>query len=128
MLRHVWRNWLTLNAVGSSGRLLQLAMLLSFAVLLAGVAGMIALSPRWRELLPLYATVLGISVFYAPYPQEARYTLPARPAMMVFIAGFIAALISAALRRRIPTAIFVKAGASAPSAAVPELAANSNRR
>jgi hypothetical protein len=36
--------------------------------------------------LPLYATILLISLVHAPYTAEARYTLPVRPARLVFVA------------------------------------------
>ena len=66
--------------------MLAFAEALSFLVLFLGIISMVILRRHWKPLLPLYATVIGITLFYAPYTPEARYTLPARPEMMALIA------------------------------------------
>ena len=86
VIRHIPRNWLTLHAVGRPGWMLAFAEALSFLVLFLGIISMVILRRHWKPLLPLYATVIGITLFYAPYTPEARYTLPARPEMMALIA------------------------------------------
>jgi hypothetical protein len=54
---------------------------------LFGVLGMYFLHKRWRSLIAIYATVAVITLLYAAIPIEARYTLPARPAMILFVAA-----------------------------------------
>lgn len=81
VFRHLWRNWITKNA----GRFGLIAFLISGSVLAFGLIGMWV--ERKNQLLPLYLTVLWITLIYAPYSQESRYMLPARPAMIAFCAS-----------------------------------------
>jgi hypothetical protein len=69
----------------------MIGSLLSFFVLGLGLAGMFVLRKNWRNLLPLFLTVVLITFIYAPYTVEARYTLPARPVMLCFVASALAA-------------------------------------
>jgi len=48
------------------------------------MVGMWLLRARWRELVPLYATIFVITAIYVPYTIKPRYTLPARPKMIIF--------------------------------------------
>ncbi|HYP26514.1 MAG TPA: glycosyltransferase family 39 protein [Blastocatellia bacterium] len=87
ILKHIPRLWVTRHALGQS-RLVGLAgQFVPWIFFVPGVAGMVLLFRRRRELIPLYATVSVITLMYAPYTAEARYTLPARPALILF-AGF----------------------------------------
>ena len=87
MVRHVPRLWLTRHALGRSRFVGLAGQLISWAFLVPGIAGMILLFRRRRALFPLYATIFFITLMYAPYTAEARYTLPARPVLILF-AGF----------------------------------------
>jgi 4-amino-4-deoxy-L-arabinose transferase-like glycosyltransferase len=95
VVRHLWRNWVTMN-VGSRGKLAVLAFALTASVFALGLLGMWLQRKQWRQFLPLYLAVFWITLIYAPYSQESRYLLPARPAMIVFVAGALLTL----LRRR----------------------------
>jgi hypothetical protein len=83
VFRHLWRNWITKNA----GRFGLIAFLISISVLAFGLLGMFFERHNRRTLLPLYLTVFWITLIYAPYSQESRYMLPARPAMIAFCAS-----------------------------------------
>ena len=54
-----------------------------------GLAGLVITRRAWRELLPLSLTIVVVTLMYAPIRVEGRYTAPARPAMMVFVAAAI---------------------------------------
>lgn len=85
--KHIPRLWLTRHALGRSRFIGVAGQLISWAFLVPGIAGMVLLSGRRRALIPLYAAILFITLMYAPYTAEARYTLPARPVLILF-AGF----------------------------------------
>jgi xanthine/uracil permease len=70
----------------------SLRSLISWAFLVPGIAGMALSFRRRRALIPLYATIFFITLMYAPYAAEARYTLPARPVLILF-AGFTFTLV-----------------------------------
>jgi hypothetical protein len=87
ILRHIPREWVTLHTVGMDSRMALPALFLSLAVGGAGIAGMLICRRRWRQLLLLYGTVLLITIAHAPVQVESRYMMPARPAMIIFIAS-----------------------------------------
>jgi 4-amino-4-deoxy-L-arabinose transferase-like glycosyltransferase len=91
ILRHIPRLWLTRHAIWHPPLVTIGGRLVSWPFLLLGVLGMVLLRTHWRKLLPLYATVVVITLIYAPYFTEARYTLPARPAFLVFVAAAVVA-------------------------------------
>jgi hypothetical protein len=91
VMRHIPRLWITTYSRYHSELVGVIGSLLSFFVLGLGLAGMVILRKNWRGLLPLYLTVLLITAIYAPYTVEARYTLPARPVMLCFVASALAA-------------------------------------
>jgi hypothetical protein len=84
---HIPRLWITRRAEGYSRLVSLVAPVIGAAVLLFGVLGMYFLHKRWRSLIAIYATVAVITLLYAAIPIEARYTLPARPAMILFVAA-----------------------------------------
>jgi 4-amino-4-deoxy-L-arabinose transferase-like glycosyltransferase len=98
-LRRLWRQyllliashipllWITRYAIFDHTFVAFAATIVSLLVLLPGLLGMWLMRASWRRLMPLYATVILITLFYAPYTLEARYTLPARPAMIIFVSG-----------------------------------------
>lgn len=98
-LRRLWRQyllliashipllWITRYAIFDRPFVAFAATIVSLLVLLPGVLGMWLLRTSWRRLMPLYATIILITLFYSPYTLEARYTLPARPAMIIFVAS-----------------------------------------
>lgn len=102
MLKHVPRLWVTRYTIGRSAKVAMAAQLVSWAFLIPGLLGMFIARREWRGLLPLYATVVLFTVMYAPYNVEARYTLPARPVMAVFIGIALSQLVIIVrnLRRR----------------------------
>ena len=83
---HVPRLWTTRYSIGHSRLLGVTAAVLSWPVLALGLAGMWLARRDWRRNLPLYLAIFVITAMYAPYTAESRYTLPARPAMLVFVA------------------------------------------
>lgn len=86
MVRHVFRLWLTVFAGGSARYVTFAGAAISIAFLVFGVLGMFCARSSLRLLAPVYATVAVVTLIYVPYNIEARYTLPARPAMTVFVA------------------------------------------
>lgn len=97
---HVPRLWITRRSLNQPSVLGVMAFALSWPVLLLGLAGMWAARRHWPHNLPLYSTVLTITAMYAPYTAEARYTLPARPAMLVFVAYALLAAVDLRRARR----------------------------
>jgi 4-amino-4-deoxy-L-arabinose transferase-like glycosyltransferase len=85
-LRHIPRLWITMIAMWNRPIVGILGMVVSILLLLFGLIGMWMARARWRELMPLFATIVLVTLIYAPITVEARYTLPARPAMIVFAA------------------------------------------
>jgi 4-amino-4-deoxy-L-arabinose transferase-like glycosyltransferase len=83
MAWHVPRLWVSTYAIFQRPIVARLALAVSVLVLIPGMFGMWLLRARWREFVPLYATIFVITVIYVPYTLEARYTLPARPAMII---------------------------------------------
>ncbi len=98
-LRQVWPGWLKLSILqiprlwvtrqteGYSHLVSLAAPIIGLFVLLPGLIGMYLLRRRWRSLLAIYASIVLITLLYAPVPIEARYTLPVRPAMILFVAA-----------------------------------------
>jgi 4-amino-4-deoxy-L-arabinose transferase-like glycosyltransferase len=83
---HVPRLWITRYPIGYSSALGVTASVLSWPLVALGLGGMWLARRDWPRNLPLYLAVFVITAMYAPYTAEARYTLPARPAMLVFVA------------------------------------------
>jgi hypothetical protein len=84
--------WVSRHAVWHGELVRYAGQVISLLVLIPGLTGMILLRKQWRLLLPFYLTIAIITVSYAFYTVEARYTLPARPVMLIFVAaapGFI---------------------------------------
>ncbi len=90
VVKHIPRLWITKYTLGQGGAARLAASAVSIVTLITGLAGMLLLRNRWGALLPLYLTVIVITLIYAPYTAEARYTLPARPAMIIFIGALVA--------------------------------------
>ena len=95
ILKHIPRLWVTRFSRWHGDTVALVATGLSIIVLVCGIAGMVLTRKSWRTLLPLYTWVIFITLMYAPYTPEARYTLPARPVMLFFVA----VLITVVLRR-----------------------------
>jgi hypothetical protein len=92
LLRRMPRLWLSGNAIGHSRMVALVSSSLSWLVLVPGLAGMWMLRRSWKLLLPLYLVVLIVTAIYTPYAPETRYTLPARPIMLLFVAVSLATL------------------------------------
>ena len=106
MVRKIPRLWITQYAMGYSPFVATAAALVSWAVLLVGVIGMWLARREWRGLLPLYVTIATVTLMYLPYTSEARYTLPARAALLVFVAhALVAAFDAVASRQRAVAAV-----------------------
>jgi len=86
MVYHVPRLWLTQYAIQRNSLVATIGFVTSWLLIVPGIAGMLLARRRWRALLPLYGMVIFITLMYVPAPVEARYTLPARPAMVCFAA------------------------------------------
>jgi hypothetical protein len=65
------------------------ATVVSWVYLIPGVLGMYALRNQWQRLAPLFGSIMLVTLIYAPYLAEARYTLPVRPILMLFVATTI---------------------------------------
>ena len=87
IVKHIPRLWISTYSRWYGGRIALMGTILSWIVLVLGLVGMFLLRRDWRRLFPLYFTVLLITLLYAPYTVEARYTLPARPVMLCFVAA-----------------------------------------
>lgn len=86
---HIPRLWITRRAVGYNPLVSLIATILGYAVLFFGVIGMYIVRHRWRSWLAIYASVVFVTLLYAPIPIEARYTLPAKPAMILFVTAAV---------------------------------------
>lgn len=93
ILRHIPRLWLTQHTLGHGDVVAMVATIVSWVYLIPGVVGMYALRRHWRKLAPLFGSMMLVTLIYAPYLTEARYTLPVRPILMLFVATtlFVAA-------------------------------------
>jgi hypothetical protein len=89
ILKHIPRLWITTYSRWYGGSIALMGTILSWIVVVCGLIGMFLERRDWRKLLPLYLTVFLITFMYAPYTVEARYTLPARPVMLCFVAAAI---------------------------------------
>jgi 4-amino-4-deoxy-L-arabinose transferase-like glycosyltransferase len=98
VLKHIPRLWISKYSRWHSHNVALAGNILSWMVLIPGVLGMFLLRKRWKELLPLYLTVIWITLMYAPYTVESRYTLPARAVMLCFVAAAVVALFSKVTR------------------------------
>jgi len=83
-LKHIPRLWVTQYTLGRSPFITLSANIVSYLVIVPGLIGMLLVAHRWRELLPFYLSIIWITIAYAPYTAEARYTLPLRPIMIIF--------------------------------------------
>lgn len=97
--KHIPRLWITQYTLAHGGLVATATLILSWLYLVPGVVGMFLLRRQWRSLLPLYTSMVLITVIYAPHLAEARYTLPVRPVLMLFVA---ATLLTIAERFRKP--------------------------
>jgi 4-amino-4-deoxy-L-arabinose transferase-like glycosyltransferase len=92
ILKNVPRLWLSKHAMAHGEVVALVGRVVSYVFLGAGLLGMWVLVPRWRHYLPLYLTIVVVTLGYAWHLVEARYSLPARPAMCVFIGALVLAL------------------------------------
>jgi hypothetical protein len=65
---------------------------LTIALLVMAAAGFAVVWRRWRNHWYLAAPVIYVSVIHAPFHPEARYSLPARPFLLVYCALALFAL------------------------------------
>lgn len=93
MIKHIPRLWITKTPRWHGQTVGLLGGILSWMVLLGGIAGMLLVAKNWKRLLPLYLHVFLITLMYMPYTIEARYTLPARPVMLCFVAAALVVLL-----------------------------------
>lgn len=89
ILRHIPRLWLTQHTFGHSDLVAIVATIVSWVYLIPGALGMYALRNHWQRLAPLFGSIILVTLIYAPYMAEARYTLPVRPILMLFVATTI---------------------------------------
>ena len=94
ILRHIPRLWISKYSRWYSSEIALFGTILSWMVLVAGLVGMFLMHKEWRGMMPLYLAVIWITMMYAPYTVEARYTMPARPVMICFIAAALMKLFS----------------------------------
>ncbi|HJZ12192.1 MAG TPA: glycosyltransferase family 39 protein, partial [Acidobacteriota bacterium] len=102
-LKHIPRLWITKYSKWHGPMVAAIGQGLSWIVLGFGLVGMFLMRHQFRILLPLYLTVLLVTIIHAPYTTEARYTLPARPVMLFFVAAALTAIAtkSSALSRHL---------------------------
>lgn len=86
---HIPRLWLTRHTIGHGRMTATIAFVVSLLYVIPGIAGMFLARARWRQLLPALGGIIVVTLIYAPYTAEARYTLPVRPVLMLFIATAI---------------------------------------
>jgi 4-amino-4-deoxy-L-arabinose transferase-like glycosyltransferase len=85
VVSHIPRLWVSRYAMGYAPVVASIALIIGLSVLIFGLIGMYAVRYQWRAWLAIYASVVVITLVYAPVGVEARYTLPARPAMILFV-------------------------------------------
>lgn len=86
MLKHIPRLWLSKYALWRDSYIELAAIGISMIVLAGGLIGIYLSRHQWRRLIPVYLVIAVNTLMQAPYVVEARYTLPARPAMILFVA------------------------------------------
>jgi len=101
MLKHIPRLWLTKYSVWHGYLVRVSGIVISWVVLILGLAGMFLLRRQWLRLLPFYLTIVTVTLIHIPYIVEARYTLPARPAMLLFVAYTLASAFDAVRSKRL---------------------------
>jgi 4-amino-4-deoxy-L-arabinose transferase-like glycosyltransferase len=85
--------WLTRGTFGRSSAVGGIAVALSVALFVLAVFGVVKTWPDRNMFLVLYLTIGVITLMYAPIRVEGRYSLPARPAQMIFVAVAVRALL-----------------------------------
>lgn len=89
ILKHIPRLWITKYAMGRPEIISIFAFWLSIIFLTGLTLGLYISRNMWQILWPLYIYIVIITISYAFYTAEARYTLPARPVAIVFIANLL---------------------------------------
>lgn len=87
IIKHIPRLWITKYTMGRPGIVSLFAFWLSIIFLISLTLGLYVSRKMSQNLWPLYLYIIVIALFYSLYTAEARYTLPARPAAIVFIAN-----------------------------------------
>jgi 4-amino-4-deoxy-L-arabinose transferase-like glycosyltransferase len=93
IIKHIPRLWISRYTVWHGNVMRFAGIVVSLLFLISGLIGMLLLRKHWRSLLPFYLTIIVITLTYAMYTVEARYTLPARPIMMFFVGYSLLVLI-----------------------------------
>lgn len=86
---HIPRLWVTRQSRYQLGLKSYLMVLFTALTFCEGCIGMLLAWPQKRRAAALYLMMLLLTIVYAPLHVEARYTLPVRPALMIFCAVFI---------------------------------------
>ena len=92
ILGHIPRLWLTQHTFGHGDLVAIVATIVSWVYLIPGVLGVYALRKHWQRLAPLSGSIILVTLIYAPSLAEARYTLPVRPMLMLFVATTVYAV------------------------------------
>lgn len=83
---HLARIWVTSYGVFNSRALTLMASIACILALAAGAVGIWLARPRWRESMPILLMLLYFELVYLPFHAEARYTIPVRPCLLIFVA------------------------------------------
>jgi hypothetical protein len=103
-LRRIPALWISKHHVLHGAWVGSAAAAVCIAYLALGAAGAWILRARWRDLLPWLVVPVTLTCAYAALHAEARYTLPARPTLLLLGgAALAAARIPAGESRRGPT-------------------------
>lgn len=85
-VNHVLWLWVTRGAFYQSWAVNLVAVASSLVLLVLGIAGIFLLRRSWRTLLPLHLAMVIVTLMHVPIRAEARYTLPVRPLLLLFVA------------------------------------------
>jgi hypothetical protein len=97
-LRRIPRLWISTGHVFGPAWVGIGAAIACVAMLFVGFAGLLAIRDRWRELAAWWVLPVHLTLAYAPLHAEARYTLPARPTLILLV-GVALSLAFRRLRR-----------------------------
>ena len=83
---HIPRVWITTFGVFNSLFLTSMAFTACILVLVLGLIGIWLAKPHWKESMPILLMIVYFTLVYFPFHAEARYTIPVRPCLLIFVA------------------------------------------
>jgi len=92
-LKAIPRLWISLFHPAIPAWLLKLNLFLCWLVLASGVVGILLARKTWLSSVPLLVLLGYFSIMYAPLINQARYTVPVRPILLMYVAYLVSRIL-----------------------------------